>query len=62
MRESLFERYMKGAKSSGLGLSVVRALTEFFGGTVRIEDRISGDFSQGSVFVLQFPAFESGTH
>ena len=55
-RKSLFDRYMKGAKGSGLGLSVVKALTEFFGGTVGIEDRVEGDFSEGTVFVLVFPA------
>ncbi|RDE11741.1 MAG: hypothetical protein C4K47_09375 [Candidatus Thorarchaeota archaeon] len=55
-RESLFDRYMRGAKGSGLGLSVVKALTEFFGGSVGIEDRVEGDFSKGTAFVLVFPA------
>jgi len=58
-RALLFERYMKGAKGSGLGLSVVKALTELFHGTVRIEDRVIGDYSQGSAFVLLFPAINS---
>jgi signal transduction histidine kinase len=58
-RESLFERYMKGSKGSGLGLSVVKALTELFRGTIRIENRVKGDYSQGSAFVLTFPAYES---
>ncbi len=55
-RDQLFKRYMEGAKGTGLGLSVVQALTELFKGTVRIEDRVEGDFSQGSAFVLTFPA------
>jgi signal transduction histidine kinase len=55
-REMLFERYMKGARGSGLGLSVIKSLTELFSGTVRIEDRVKGDFSKGSAFVLVFPA------
>ncbi|MFW9806516.1 MAG: sensor histidine kinase, partial [Candidatus Thorarchaeota archaeon] len=59
LRESLFDRYMKGAKGSGLGLSVVRALTSLFNGSIGIEDRVEGDFSQGSVFVLRFPIASS---
>ncbi|MFW9834332.1 MAG: sensor histidine kinase [Candidatus Thorarchaeota archaeon] len=55
MRDSLFSRYMKGAKGSGLGLSVVKALVDLFRGSIRIEDRLEGDFSKGSVFVLRFP-------
>ena len=54
-RDSLFDRYMKGAKGSGLGLSVCRALTNLFDGSIGIEDRVEGDFSQGTVFVLRFP-------
>ena len=50
---------MKGAKGSGLGLSVVRALTELFNGSIGIEDRVKGDFSQGAVFVLRFPIAKS---
>ena len=59
LRDSLFNRYMKGAKGSGLGLSVVRALTELFNGSIGIEDRVKGDFSQGAVFVLRFPIAKS---
>ena len=59
LRDSLFDRYMKGARGSGLGLSVVRALTNLFNGSIRIEDRVEGDFSQGSVFVLRFPTAKS---
>jgi signal transduction histidine kinase len=59
LRDSLFDRYMKGARGSGLGLSVVRALTDLFNGSIRIEDRVDGDFSQGSVFVLSFPIAKS---
>jgi signal transduction histidine kinase len=59
LRDSLFDRYMKGARGSGLGLSVVRALTNLFNGSIRIDDRVEGDFSQGSVFVLRFPTAKS---
>lgn len=55
MRDSLFDRYMNGAKGSGLGLSVCKALTNLFNGSIGIEDRVEGDFSQGTVFVLRFP-------
>jgi len=58
-RDELFTRYQKGARGTGLGLSLVQALTEFYDGTIRVEDRIPGDYRQGSSFVLQFPAIES---
>lgn len=60
VRESLFTRYMKGAQGSGLGLSLVKALTDFFGGSITVEDRILGDYKEGSCFILIFPAFLDG--
>jgi signal transduction histidine kinase len=53
----LFERFMDGAEGSGLGLSVVRALAKSYGGEVRVDDRVKGDFSKGTVFTILIPAF-----
>jgi len=55
-KESLFSRFMEGADGTGLGLWVVQALTESFGGMVEVMDRVIGDYSQGAVFVVTLPA------
>ncbi len=55
-KQSLFRRFMKGAEGSGLGLSVVYALAETYGGYVNVDDRIPGDYSKGTVFVVTLPA------
>ena len=56
-KESLFSRFMEGADGTGLGLWVVQALTESFGGTVEVMDRVEGSYSQGAVFVVTLPAY-----
>jgi len=43
------------SEGHGLGLSVVKALCERYGGRVWIEDRIKGDHTQGSVFSVILP-------
>ena len=57
-RPELFTRFMKGAKGSGLGLSVVLALVTMFGGYIRVEDKVSGNHTKGSVFIVTLPAAE----
>jgi signal transduction histidine kinase len=37
-------------KGAGLGLSIVKALAEKYGGRVAVEDRVRGDPSKGTVF------------
>ncbi|MHA2379486.1 MAG: sensor histidine kinase [Candidatus Thorarchaeota archaeon] len=56
LKRDLFRRFMKGAEGSGLGLSLVYALAETYGGRVAVEDRIPGDHSKGTVFVVTLPA------
>lgn len=56
----LFERYerlttMSQLKGIGLGLAIVRTLTDAYGGEVRLEDRVEGDYTKGSVFSVTFP-------
>ena len=43
------------AEGHGLGLSVVNALAERYGGRVWVDNRESGDFTRGSVFSLIIP-------
>ncbi len=59
MKGRLFTRLGKGKTKTagrGLGLYLVRKLVDDFGGKVRVEDRVKGDFRQGSRFVVQLPA------
>jgi signal transduction histidine kinase len=58
-KAQLFNRYMDGAHGSGLGLSVVRALSEAFGGWVAVQDRIQGDYQKGTVFLVYLPVSAS---
>jgi signal transduction histidine kinase len=57
LRGRVFERFVRGASdrggSSGLGLSIVRAVAETHGGSVRLEDSASG---RGARFVVRLPA------
>jgi signal transduction histidine kinase len=54
LREQIFERFVRGAgdrgSSSGLGLSIVRAVAESHGGGVVLED-----VSPGARFVVRLP-------
>lgn len=43
-------------EKSGLGLAIVKSLAELYNGSVHVEDRISGDHSQGALFRVRLPA------
>jgi signal transduction histidine kinase len=48
----------KLSKGMGIGLSLVAKLIELCGGKVFLKDRIKGDHSQGSNFILLIPQFK----
>jgi signal transduction histidine kinase len=50
-----FVRRREEAEGTGLGLSLVRALTDRYKGQVWIEDRVPGEPEKGSRFVVQLP-------
>jgi PAS domain S-box-containing protein len=59
LKQEIFERYKRGdtkARGRGLGLYLVKTLVEDFGGKVWAENRVPGDYSKGSKFVLILPA------
>lgn len=57
-KQQLFKRYTASAKGLGLGLSVALALTRAFGGTITAEDRVPGDYSKGTIFIVSLPALK----
>lgn len=54
-KRSIFERMTKTTRGAGVGLSIVNIIVAKLGGYIWVEDRVQGDPSQGSVFVVQLP-------
>jgi len=62
LKPRIFDRHLRGstkAKGSGIGLYLVKTLVESYGGWAVVEDRIPGDRSEGSRFVVMLPAQKS---
>ncbi len=61
LKTRIFNRFERGnttAKGKGLGLYLVKTLVHGFNGKIWMEDRIRGDSSKGSRFVVILPAAE----
>ena len=61
VKPRLFRRFQRGttkAHGKGLGLYIVRSLVEKLGGSVSVENRVPGDYSKGSKFIVSLPAYE----
>ena len=59
LQKRVFDRmYYEGGimRGKGLGLYLVKILVECFHGNVFVEDRVQGDSSKGSRFVVMLPA------
>ena len=61
VKDRLFRRFSRGttkAKGSGLGLYLVKTLVEHYGGDIRVEDRVPGDYTKGAKFIVTIPSVE----
>ncbi|MFX1389797.1 MAG: PAS domain S-box protein [Promethearchaeota archaeon] len=57
-KEIIFKRgnrELKGTKGMGIGLSLVKKIIKSYGGNIIVEDRVNGDYSKGSNFILLIP-------
>ena len=43
----------------GIGLSLVKKIVEIFNGMIWVEDKVKGDYSRGSKFILLLPKADS---
>jgi len=58
-KNSIFERGTRKSqktKGMGLGLSLVKRIIDIYQGEIWVEDRVKGDYKQGSNFVVLIPA------
>ncbi|WP_424358464.1 PAS domain-containing sensor histidine kinase [Methanocella sp. MCL-LM] len=61
LKDRIFDRLRQGATRAGgkgLGLYLVKSLVESYAGRVWVEDRVPGDHTRGSRFVVMLPAAE----
>jgi two-component system, sensor histidine kinase len=56
-KEELFQKYLskQSGKRTGLGLSLVMELVERYEGTIEVKDRIKGDHTRGTMFMIRLP-------
>ncbi len=59
-KETLFSRLEMGhTLGSGMGLTLVKHITERYGGKTWVEDRIPGVYTKGSKFIIELPVTAS---
>ena len=62
MKEKLFSRFTSGetmASGKGLGLYITRTLVQSFQGKLWVKDRVPGDYTRGTRFVILLPVAEN---
>ncbi|MEA3559350.1 MAG: PAS domain S-box protein [Candidatus Thermoplasmatota archaeon] len=60
MKKTLFDRSKEPTKKAhtGIGLLLVKALVDRHSGTIRVEDRVKGDRTKGTRFIVELPMAE----
>jgi len=61
MKENILKGDYKKRESSmgmGIGLTLIHTLTKSFNGSLYIEDKVKGDYTKGTNFILVFPEFK----
>ncbi|MFX1318948.1 MAG: PAS domain S-box protein [Promethearchaeota archaeon] len=60
-KKRIFNRYPngpEGVRGSGIGLTLVQRILQRYGGEIWVEDRVTGDHTQGANFVVLLPRGE----
>ncbi|MHA1377271.1 MAG: PAS domain S-box protein [Candidatus Helarchaeota archaeon] len=60
-KDAIFQRYFRDTKDisgMGLGLSFVKKIVNSYNGEILVRDRVQGDYSKGSEFVVLIPEAE----
>jgi signal transduction histidine kinase len=56
LKEGIFTRYVRNARGTGLGMSIVHALVvERYGGKIRVTNRVQDDYSKGTKVEIWLP-------
>ncbi len=56
LKPDIFTRYLKSARGSGLGLSIVHALvSDRYHGKIVVKNRVEGDYTKGTVIEMILP-------
>ena len=61
VKGKIFQRFQRGttrAHGKGLGLYIVKQLIEKSGGSVKVENRVPGDYTKGTKMIVSLPACE----
>jgi len=61
IKEKIFQRGLENSADIGgigLGLTLVNKIVEYFDGQIKVEDKIKGNHSQGSIFTVLLPTIE----
>ena len=57
-KDSIFKKYErehKGGKGMGVGLSLVKKIIKKYNGKIWVEDKVKGDYTKGSNFIILIP-------
>ncbi|MFX1322658.1 MAG: PAS domain S-box protein [Promethearchaeota archaeon] len=60
-KEIIFQRVYntdKSVRGMGIGLSLVKKIIDLYNGQIWVEDKVQGDYSKGSIFIVLIPEVE----